>query len=131
MEARHGERRGGIARNDNHLRLLSEQEAADLDTVTLDRCGALAAVGHAGGIADVENILRGRSWRSASDDCEAADARSQKPQSVAPGWESALLPPRQWRVDEQRNDWSGLLGAAASDARLAVGDWQFFNSRSG
>ena len=77
LELRHGERRGGIARDDDHLRPLGQQQSGDFDGVSLDGLLALAPVGDARGVADVKDVLRGHQLAQCRGNGKPAYARSR------------------------------------------------------
>ena len=58
LQPRDGQRGGGVARDDDDLGPLREEQPGDLGGIPLDGLLALAAIGHARRIADVKDILR-------------------------------------------------------------------------
>ena len=74
LHLRNAERRGGVAGDHDHLRAFRQQQPADLHAVAFDGLGAPPAVGHARGVADVEDVLRRQQLAQRRGDCEPADA---------------------------------------------------------
>ncbi len=67
-------RRHGVAGNDQHLHVALQQEAGDLLGELLDRGNRLHAVGHARGIAKIDDVLERQALHQRPHDGQPADA---------------------------------------------------------
>ena len=74
LHPRHGEGGGGVAGYNDHLGLLGEEEAADLDTVAFHGFPAFPPVRDARRVANVENRLGGEMLLESRCHREAANA---------------------------------------------------------